>query len=532
MSSALPAIGGWQPANAAPCFAGPGLAHAARQCRQPAFVLQDPQTGAVGVGLGGAAVPQGAAGCWPLLSTLSPLYPEWLGSRDFTATHGLRFAYVAGAMANGIATARLVAEMATAGCLGFFGAAGLAFGRVQEGLDEIARLLPDPALPWGSNLIHSPQEPDLERAVADLYVQRGVKRVSASAYMKLTPAIVRYAAAGLRQDGHGAVVREHHVFAKISRPETATHFLKPAPKRILDALVAEGALTADEARLAAHVPVATALIVESDSGGHTDNRPLAALFPVIQGVRDALAPGVHLGAAGGLGAPQAVAAAYALGADFVLTGSVNQACIESGLSEDGRKMLAQADLADVIMAPAADMFELGVEVQVLRRGTMFAQRGHKLYELYRSYGSLDEIPAKDRQRIERDVLRESFSQAWANTRAFWMERDPREAEKAERDPRHKMALVFRSYLGRSSRWAITGDQGRRGDYQIWCGPAMGAFNRWAKGSFLEAPEQRTAVQVARNLLEGAAVVTRASQLRAAGVPMPAEAFAFAPRPLG
>ena len=49
---------------------------------------------------------------------------------------------------------------------------------------------------------------------------------------------------------------------------------------------------------------------------------------------------------------------------------------------------------------------------------------------------------------------------------------------------------------------------------------MGAFNRWAKGSFLEDPAQRTAVQVARNLMEGAAVVTRATQLRAAGAPVP------------
>ena len=88
--------------------------------------------------------------------------------------------------------------------------------------------------------------------------------------------------------------------------------------------------------------------------------------------------------------------------------------------------------------------------------------------------------------------------------------------KAEADPRHKMALVFRFYLGQSSRWAIHGLADRRADFQIWCGPAMGAFNRWAKGSFLEDPAQRTAVQVARNLMEGAAVVTRATQLRAAG----------------
>ena len=36
-----------------------------------------------------------------------------------------------------------------------------------------------------------------------------------------------------------------------------------------------------------------------------------------------------------------------------------------------------------------------------------------------------------------------------------------------------MALVFRWYLGMSSRWAIEGSVERRSDYQIWCGPAQG-----------------------------------------------------------
>ena len=40
-------------------------------------------------------------------------------------------------------------------------------------------------------------------------------------------------------------------------------------------------------------------------------------------------------------------------------------------------MLAKAGLADVVMAPAADMFELGVEVQVLKRGSMFGVRAKK-----------------------------------------------------------------------------------------------------------------------------------------------------------
>jgi hypothetical protein len=60
---------------------------------------------------------------------------------------------------------------------------------------------------------------------------------------------------------------------------------------------------------------------------------------------------------------------------------------------------------------------------------------------------------------------------------------------------------------------------------------MGAFNRWTAGTFLAEPANRTVVQVARNLLEGAAVITRAHQLRTYGVPVPAQAFTFAPRQL-
>jgi hypothetical protein len=60
---------------------------------------------------------------------------------------------------------------------------------------------------------------------------------------------------------------------------------------------------------------------------------------------------------------------------------------------------------------------------------------------------------------------------------------------------------------------------------------MGAFNRWVEGTFLAEPRNRSVVQIALNLLEGAAAVTRAHQLRTCGVPVPASAFHFAPRRL-
>ena len=145
-----------------PAFAPAELAVACAQVRHTAVVIRDDRDGRLGVGLDGALTVAGDGSAWPVLGMLPPLYPEWLGDRSFNETHGTRFPYVAGAMANGIATTRLVIDMARAGCLGFFGAAGLSPARVEAAVDELVRELDPRGLPWGVNLIHSPQEPALE----------------------------------------------------------------------------------------------------------------------------------------------------------------------------------------------------------------------------------------------------------------------------------------------------------------------------------------------------------------------------------
>ena len=113
---------------------------------------------------------------------------------------------------------------------------------------------------------------------------------------------------------------------------------------------------------------------------------------------------LRVGAAGGISTPAAAAAAFSMGAAYLVTGSVNQACVEAGTSDIVRQMLAETQQADVVMAPAADMFEMGVKVQVLKRGTMFAMRGTKLYELYRKYDCIENIPQTEQQILEQKLL--------------------------------------------------------------------------------------------------------------------------------
>ena len=126
----------------------------------------------------------------------------------------------------------------------------------------------------------------------------------------------------------------------------ATRFLSPPPERFLRECVERGWLTTDEAELGRQVPMADDITVEADSGGHTDNRPAISLLPAMIALRDRLQreyryPNpVRIGAAGGISTPASIAAVLAMGAAYVCTGSINQACVESGSCDVVRQMLA------------------------------------------------------------------------------------------------------------------------------------------------------------------------------------------------
>jgi PfaD family protein len=147
-------------------------------------------------------------------------------------------------------------------------------------------------------------------------------------------------------------------------------------------------------------------------------------------------------------------------------------------------------------------------------------RAARLYELYRTHESLDHIPPQELANLEKTIFRAPIAAIWQQTQDYFRQRDPTRIDRAEREPKQKMALVFRWYLGMSSQWANGGDPTRSVDYQVWCGPAMAAFNDWVRGSFLERPEERRVATVALNILYGAAVLTRARVLAAQGIPLP------------
>lgn len=440
--------------------------------------------------------------------------PETLGHAAFRADHGVRLAYAAGGMVKAIGSTALVERMARARLLAFFGAGGLSAAAIEEAVADLSVGL-GPEAPWGVNFLHNFVLPAAEEAVVDILLRHDVRRIEASAFILPTPALARWRLLGLSVAPDGSIRRRHRVMAKLSRGEVARGFLNPVEPEIVADLLSRGAITEEQARLAERVPLCDDIVVEADSGGHTDKRVALALLPAIRRQRDALAAtfapaaAVRVGLAGGIGAPEAVAAAFMLGADFVMTGSLNQATVEAGTSDLAKDMLQKVGPQDCEMAPAGDMFEIGTKIQVLRRGTMFAARGNRLYELYRRLDSLDQIPPRERAEIEEKFMGRSLEAVWEETAGYYARVAPAELAEAEANPKKKMAMVFRWYFIHTNRLTLEGDPAQRSNFQIHCGPAMAACNAWLAGTALEDWRARHVDDLADRLMtEAAAQIER------------------------
>jgi trans-AT polyketide synthase/acyltransferase/oxidoreductase domain-containing protein len=442
-----------------------------------------------------------------------------LGSREFKEAYGTRYAYLAGGMYRGIASRALVVRMGQAGLMAYLGTAGLPLAEVEEHIDAIRCALP-PGKSFGMNLLSDLENPAHEFATVELYLRCAVRYVEAAAYIQMTPALVLYRVSGLRRDAHGATVCDNRILAKISRPEVATIFMQPPPAKMVEQLLAAGRITAEQAALAASVPMSGEICVEADSGGHTDMGIPTVIFPALRRLRDEMrklypsTQAIHMGLAGGIGSPESAAAAFTMGADFILTGSINQCTVEAGTSDAVKDLLQEINIQDTDYAPAGDMFELGAKVQVLKKGVFFPARANKLHALYMQYNGLEELPDAVRRQLEERYFKRSLDDILAEARAYLI-RSGRiaDAEQLDSSPKKRMARAFKWYFAYSTQLALQGKVEDRVDFQVHTGPALGSFNQWVKGTELSSWRARHVDDLAVRLMQGAARLLESMYLR-------------------
>ena len=414
-----------------------------------------------------------------------------LGSESFRRDYRLKYAYLTGGMYRAIASEELVIRMGKANMMGYFGTGGLSLEEIEAGIKVIQTQLTNGEA-YGMNLLCNLGNPPRELGTVELYLKYNVRFVEASAFMQITPALALYKLKGLKRNKDGGVHCDHRIMAKISHPKVAEAFMSPVPDGLVKALLKAGKITAEQAELAKQVPVASEICVECDSGGHTDMGVATTLFPSIQAKKTEIMnkyqypTPIHIGLAGGIGTPEAAASAFVLGADFILTGSINQCTVEGGTSDAVKDMLQIMDVHDTDYAPAGDMFEIGAKVQVLKKGVFFPARANKLFSLYTQYNSLEEIPPVLKKQLEERYFQKGFAEIWEESKRFLKSQGQmQEIKKAEANPKHKMALVFRWYFFHTSHLAIDGEKSKKVDFQVHTGSALGSFNQWVKGSPLE-----------------------------------------------
>ncbi|MES2929545.1 MAG: PfaD family polyunsaturated fatty acid/polyketide biosynthesis protein [Pseudomonadota bacterium] len=441
--------------------------------------------------------------------TSSQILATSLGSVEFRRAYNLKYAYLAGSMYKGISSKEMVINMSKAGLMGYLGSGGMSLDRLVSDIQHIKQKL-SPSETYGVNLLNSPDMPQLELQMVEIFLAYGVRYIEASAYLQISLPLVFYRLKGAFRDSNGHPRILNHVLAKVSHPEVAAVFMAPPPKEIVNKLVAMGLLTPGEASISDEVSVADSICIEADSGGHTDQGVAYVLMPTMLRLREETQRQyqyrnpVHLGAAGGIGTPEAASAAFILGADFIMTGSINQCTVEAGTSEKVKEMLQGINVQDTTYAPAGDMFEMGAKVQVLKKGLFFPARANKLFDLYSRYNSIEDIDEKTREQIQNRYFKRRFEDVWSETVSYYTTKGIKSIEELEINSKRKMALIFKWYFVHASRLAAAGDENQIVDYQVHCGPALGAFNQWAKGQATEFWQNRRVADLAERIMTGAA----------------------------
>ena len=332
--------------------------------------------------------------------------------------------------------------------------------------------------------------------------------------MSLTPAIVRYAYHGVHVDADGRRAAPQHGVRQdlASRGGPPLH----APGAGGDARRPRRQGPADRRRSAARrrccpsprtspsraTAAATPTTARSDRCSRRSWR--CATTP---SRRTATQRPIRVGAAGGLGTPQAVAAAFALGAAYVLTGigqpGVRRVrAVGRGQADARRGRHRRRDDGAGRRHVRDGRQAAGAQARHDVRGRGRASCTTCTGRIRRSRRSRRPSATSSRRRSSaRPSTRAGKRRARSGPNAI-----PEQVAEAERDPRHKMALVFRWYLGLSSRWAIDGTRGRADSTT-----RSGAGRRWGRSTSgppgRSSPSRRTArsSRSRDNLLEGAAV---------------------------
>ena len=430
---------------------------------------------------------------------------QTLGCTEFKKKHSLQYAYVAGGMYRGVASKEMVVRMANAGFLSFFGSGGFKLHEIEEAIEYIKKHSVKDSV-FGINFLHNHFVSEKDDEIIDLLLKHEIHNIEAAAFAGANESLVRYKLSGISVQ-NGEIIQNNRIMAKVSRLETARQFLMPASDEIIETLLKENKITNEQAEIGRRIPIADDICMEADSAGHTDRKVAMVMIPALIKLRDKIqkennyTQKVCVGAAGGIGTPEAAAAAFIMGADFILTGSINQCSVESGTNPLVKELLSKMGVEDTDYCPTGDMFENGSLIQVLKKGTLFPIRAKTLLDIYKKFDSLEDISHELVEELEKKFYGRTIEEVFADAKKVF----PSEImEKVENDPKLKLSMILRMYFYYTIGYSFKGERKNKINFQVHTGNALGGFNQLVKNTELDDWNNRHVDTIATFLMESTA----------------------------
>lgn len=431
-----------------------------------------------------------------------------LGSPDFREKYRVKYSYIIGGMGKGISGSNLVAKVCNNGILGFLGTEGLEEIDVERMIKQTQSMIKNDSV-FGINITQDYFEKERIPSLVDICLKYNVKAVEISNFISITKDLVRYKVKGMRINEKGQY-EGNSIVAKVSQTALASEFLKPAADDILRQLLNENEINMSEYELAKKVPLVDDLCLLGDCAYETERGNLVSMLDEVLSIRKRIVEQSdkellfipRVGCAGGIGTPKIAAMYFYMGADFVLTGSINQCATEAVLAKSIKCLLNGLTVCDCTYVPSEKFFELDKNVQVVKKGVFFPSRAKLLKSLYEVNDSIDMISDNMKTYLKNKMFHMDLEDYYQNMKKTLNEK---QVVLADANPKYKMALIFKQYIKNAFMLATDiGDNDTNFvDVGLYCSSALGCFNEAVKGTYMEDYSKLSVVDIADYIMSGA-----------------------------
>lgn len=404
-----------------------------------------------------------------------------IGSEEFKKDYDVDFAYAVGGMCKGISSVAMIKKLSDSRILGFLGSYKLKLDEAKELIDQALSCMEHHRI--GVNVTYDALNLENHIEVMDYIIKKDIRNLEVSEYRMIDLSIVKYRLKSLSIDKDSKFVVPHKILAKVSSREMAEKFCSPAPEELVQILYQNNEITEFEAKYAKYLPMCDDLCIEYYTQGQSAlgyiqtmkemSRSLYEKYKLFQCPR--------VGFAGGIGNPQTVAVSFLLGADFVVTGSMNQCSVEASTSDIVKDNLQSLDDTDFTYAVVSDLFEFEEKKSIVKKGSLYHIRASRLYEVYNRYDSIEEIPTDLKKLIEEKYFQRSFETIYSD---IYENLTIENKKLSKEQPKYKMALIIRYFLDKCFQDALDGRMEGKINYQIISSNAIVQFNNWVKNTEL------------------------------------------------